>query len=302
MTVLRRDDRYMTAKRVLKQSISLLNTDYVKLDSKWNYKNVISPYHRIYYIDDGRGKIEDTEKTLTLEPGYLYIIPSYTLCNLVCESFLSQYFVQFFEESTDGTSVFGHAHFVYKAEAKAIDILNFRRLIELNPGRGLNRSDDPKNYEKHVYYKQYQELNDLQSHSDFIETQGILLQLISRFSMPGQCYSKNKVLPDRIMDTIRFISINLHQELSVNLLAARCNCNHQYFSRLFKQHLGISPQAYIIQKRIEQAKHMIYSDTLSLACIAERTGFGSLSSFSRSFKHETGDSPRNYRKACLRNA
>lgn len=292
----------MTAKRVLKQTISLLNTDYVKLDSKWNYKNVISPYHRIYYIDDGLGEIKDTEKTLTLEPGYLYIIPSYTLCNLVCERFLSQYFVQFFEEATDGTSIFGHAHFVHKAAAREIDIINFRRLIELNPGRGLNRSDDPKIYEKHVYYKQYQELNDLQSHSDFIETQGILLQLISRFSLPGQYDDdKNKKLPDKIMDTMRFISINIHQKLSVHLLAARCNCNPQYFSRLFKQHLGISPQAYIIQKRIEQARHMISSGTSSLACIAERTGFDSLSSFSRSFKHETGESPRHYRKASSSN-
>jgi hypothetical protein len=44
-------------KRVLRHSFSLLNTDYVKLDSRWNYQNVISPYHRIYYIDEGEGEI-----------------------------------------------------------------------------------------------------------------------------------------------------------------------------------------------------------------------------------------------------
>ncbi|MES2484520.1 MAG: AraC family transcriptional regulator, partial [Bacteroidota bacterium] len=226
----------MQAKRILKQSISLLNTDYVQLDLRWNYKNVISPYHRIYFIDDGEGTIEDTEKTLTLEAGYLYIIPSYTLCNLACESFLSQFFVQFFEESSDGTSIFGNAHFVYKVAAREIDIINFRRLIELNPDRGLDRSDNPEIYEKHSYYEKYQSLNDLQSHSDFIETQGILLQLISRFSMPEQYYQKRPDIPVKMLDAVRFITINFHRELSVRLLADRYNCNPQYFSRLFEQH------------------------------------------------------------------
>ena len=287
----------MQTKRTLKQFLSLLNTDYVKLDNRWNYKNVISPYHRIYFIDSGSGIVEDHENIFTLEPGYLYIIPGYTLCNLVCESFLSQYFVQFFEESQDGTSLFDNSQFVCKVAAREIDIINFKRLVEINPGRGLDRSDDPEIYEKHSYYEKYQSLNDLQSHPDFIETQGILLQLISRFSKP-QHYNNQKVKdnPNKIVDAIRFISINLQQDLSVSFLANRYNCNPNYFSRLFEKHMGIRPQAYIIQKRIERAKHMIYSGSLSLTDVAERTGFGSLSSFSKAFKSETGHSPRDYKK------
>ena len=87
----------MLVRRVLRHSFSLLNVDYVKLNSKWNYRGVISPYHRIYYIDDGEGELSDSEKKFKLEAGYLYIIPSYTLCDLMCTNFLSQYFVQFFE-------------------------------------------------------------------------------------------------------------------------------------------------------------------------------------------------------------
>ncbi|MET3501250.1 AraC-like DNA-binding protein [Mucilaginibacter rubeus] len=286
----------MQPKRILKQSLSLLNTDYVKLDAKWNYKNVISPYHRIYFIDGGDGVIEDREKSLRLEAGYLYIIPSYTLCNLSCESFLSQYFVQFFEESTDGSSLFGNNHFVYKVATREIDILNFKRLVDLNPGRGLDRSDDPRIYEKHSYYQKYQALNELQSHSDFIETQGILLQLSSRFSKPEITYKESAGnLSIKILEAVRFISINLHQNLSIRFLANRCHCNTNYFSRIFEQQMGIRPQAYIIDKRMERAKHMITSGSLSFSEIAERTGFGSLASFSKKFKLETGHSPRNYK-------
>lgn len=124
-------------KRVLRHTFSMLNVDYVKLGTRWNYKNVISPYHRIYYIDEGDGEISDTEKTVRLEAGYLYFIPSFTLCNLICHGYLSQYFVQFFEESPDGTTLFTNSRAVFKVKASEIDIVNFQRLVAINPGRGI---------------------------------------------------------------------------------------------------------------------------------------------------------------------
>jgi hypothetical protein len=93
---------HIMIKRALKHTYTLLNVDHVSLGPKWNYKNVISPYFRLYYIDAGAGEISDISTTLELEPGFLYIIPSFTLCNLTCQSHLSQYFIQFFKESSDG--------------------------------------------------------------------------------------------------------------------------------------------------------------------------------------------------------
>ena len=59
----------MLVRRVLRHSFSLLHVDYVKLNSKWNYRGVISPYHRIYYIDDGEGELSDSENKFKLEAG-----------------------------------------------------------------------------------------------------------------------------------------------------------------------------------------------------------------------------------------
>jgi hypothetical protein len=70
---------------------------------------------------------------------------------------------------------------VLKVKAHEIDIVNFKRLIAINPGRGINRSDNPEVYEKDIYYKEYQELNLQQSLSCQFETQGILFQLMARF-------------------------------------------------------------------------------------------------------------------------
>lgn len=284
-------------KRVLQNSFSLLNVDYVKLTLKWNYQNVISPYYRMYYIDDGLGEISDQVNFLKLEPGYLYIIPSFTLCNLSCSHHLSQYFVQFFEESADGVSLFAQSRMVSKIKATPMDIDLFKRLLEINPGRGINRSDDPKVYEKNIFYREYQELNNLQSLASYMETQGILLQLMGRF-LHAQLFLKQgkHQIPFKIAETIGYILVNLHQELSVTALAARVNQHPDYFSRQFKIFTGERPVNYILAKRIERAQYLLATSRLAYSEIAFQTGFDSLSYFSKSFKKLTGMSPSVYKK------
>ncbi|MDE3237052.1 MAG: helix-turn-helix domain-containing protein [Bacteroidota bacterium] len=284
-------------KRVLKHTFSLLNTDYVKLSFRWNYKNVISPYHRIYYIDEGEGELSDIKKSVLLEAGYLYIIPSFTLCNMICRNYLSQYFVQFFEESSDGLSLFAHHRSILKVPANEIDVLNFKRLIAINPGRGINRSDNPKVYEKNIYYKEYQELNNRQDTSYFLETQGILLQLISRFiTQEIHQHKQSGFIPVKILEAISYISLHLNLPLTVKHLADRANQHPDYFSRLFEQHIGTRPAAYINEKRIERAQYLIATSQDSYSAIAEATGFETLSHFSRTFKKITGLSPSAYKK------
>lgn len=284
-------------KRVLQHNFSLLNVDRVKLTSKWNYWNVISPYYRIYFIDEGAGEISDPSKTLSLEPGYLYIIPSYTLCNLSCNDHLSQYFVQFFEESADGVSLFAHSRSILKIEATPMDINLFTRLLKINPKRGINRSDDPQVYEKNIFYKEYQELNNQQNTASYLETQGILLQLVGRFLHP-QLRQQGEIgpAPIKIVETVSYILVNLHSDLSVAFLASRINQNPDYFSRQFKTYTGERPANYIIGKRIERAQYLLATSRMSYSEIATQIGFSCLSYFSKSFKAQAGLSPRAYKK------
>lgn len=284
-------------KRALKHTFTLLNVDHVKLDSRWNYKNVISPYFRLYYIDGGEGEISDVSAKIRLEPGFLYIIPSFTLCNLVCPNNLSQYFVQFFEESSDGISLFENNRSVIKVKATELDILNFARLLEINPGRGINRSDNPRVYEKNIFYNEYQDLNNLQSMSTFVETHGILLQLVSRFlTQETFKYKDGGHVPVKILNAISYIQLNLGRDLSVTNLAKRANLHTDYFSRLFHQHTGERPVKYIHEKRIERAQYLIVTTQMTFSEIATQTGFENVFYFSKIFKKITGMSPGNYKK------
>jgi AraC-like DNA-binding protein len=287
-------------KRALKHTFTLMNVDHVSLGSQWNYKNIISPYFRLYYIDSGEGEISDISTRLKLEPGFLYLIPSFTLCNLSCRGHLGQFFTQFFEESTDGISLFENNRSVFKMKATEIDMLNFARLLEINPGRGINRSDNPRVYEKSLFYKEYQELNNRQNMSAFIETHGILLQLISRFATP-EIFKHKEIsqVPVKILEVMNYIHLNLHTDLSVVSLAERVNQNPDYFSRLFQQHTGERPLKYIHGKRIERAQYLIVTTRMTYTEIAIQTGFENVFYFSRIFKKVTGVAPGKYKKMNL---
>jgi AraC-like DNA-binding protein len=285
------------AKNLLGYNFSLLHVDCVKLNEKWNYSNVISPYFRIYYIDDGEGFISSKQEKTKLEQGYFYIIPSFTLCHLYCKEYLSQYFLHFFEESAEGISLFENNRKVIRVPACNADVVNLKRLLEINPGRGLSRSDNPQDYEKHVYYKRHQELNTMVSDAVYFETQGIILQLISRF-LNSQTFKTNNPdpLPSKILDAMRYIQVNLKENLTVNFLAGRANLHQDYFSRLFLKHTGQRPLSYLHEKRIERAQYLIATTDLSYTQIAEIIGFQNGSHFSKLFKKITSLTPGEYKK------
>jgi AraC-like DNA-binding protein len=284
-------------KRLLKHSFSLLHVDHADLNVKWNYKNVLSPYYRLYYIDEGEGFVYNEQQRLKLEPGYIYLIPSFTMCNLSCPSFLSQYFIQFFEESPDGISLFQNNRSLIKVQATEHDISNVKRLLKINPGRGIRRSDNPKVYEKNNFYREYQELNNLQSDAIYMETQGIILQLVSRF-LNADRYPLDhpNTIPSKVLDTVSYIQLNLKQPLTIAFLAKRVNQNQDYFSRQFLQYTGERPLHFIHEKRIERAQYLIATTNMPFAEIASETGFDMLPYFSKIFKRVTGITPNKYRQ------
>ncbi|MEL1239957.1 helix-turn-helix domain-containing protein [Flavobacterium flavipallidum] len=283
-------------KNVFKHSFSLLHIDYVKLNHKWNFNNVISPYYRLYYIDEGLGTISTNSEKIILEPGYLYLIPSFTICNLNCEEYLSQYFIQFFEESPDGISLFNQNRNVIKLAANETDIILIQKMLHANPGRGINRSDNPKEYEKEAFYKEYRSLNDtMKTHLKF-ENQGILLLLISRF-LNDKNFKQNapQSTPSKILDSMSYIQLHLDKNLTVAELAQRVNQNQDYFSKQFQLHTGQRPLNYIHEKKIERAQYLIATTTKSLLEIALDTGFSNLPHFSKIFKQIVSLTPGEYR-------
>lgn len=79
------------------------------------------------------------------------------------------------------------------------------------------------------------------------------------------------------------------------------NLSHQiclspsYFQHLYKKHFGITCMADIIHARIEYAKQLLCTTSLSIRHIAEQCGYENDVHFMRQFKKVTGMTPTEYR-------
>lgn len=280
-----------------KSTFSLLNADYVQLNKNWNYRNVISPFHRIYLIDGGNGSLGDADRAHVLEKGYLYLVPSFTLCDHHCPRHLSQFYLHVLEENTDGSSLFASNRKIHKIESIPEDLIRFKKILQLNPGRDLRRTDNPREYEKQPTLAGFQKRNNLIPLSDYIETKGLILEMIARF-LRSESFklSEAKKIPSKILDSVNYILTNLQSNITVEYLSDRASYNSNYFSRIFTSYTGERPLTYVQKKRIERAQYLIITTNLSLSDIAMESGFESLSYFSRSFKEVTGQTPTQYKK------
>ena len=101
---------------------------------------------------------------------------------------------------------------------------------------------------------------------------------------------KGKSYDDKIADTLSFINENPSADLSVDALAERVFLSRYYFMRLFSEQTGSSVHAYVSQRRLLYASHLIREGTPAARAAAE-SGFGDYSSFHRAFRKTFGISP-----------
>ena len=86
------------------------------------------------------------------------------------------------------------------------------------------------------------------------------------------------------------------------MLAEKFHLNPQYISQLFKNEIGVGFLAYLTNIRMERAKKLLLSTSLSVAEVAERSGYGDYRVFTKVFKKSEGITPSQYRRDFLEDA
>jgi|LGOV01.1.fsa_nt_gb transcriptional regulator GlxA family with amidase domain len=89
---------------------------------------------------------------------------------------------------------------------------------------------------------------------------------------------------------------NLHKELTTKKLAKKMNIHERTLLRQFKKTLNLTPNQYLQNLRIEEAKALLMNTQKSFNVITDEVGFNNESSFRRLFKRETSLNPGEYRK------
>ena len=97
----------------------------------------------------------------------------------------------------------------------------------------------------------------------------------------------------------RYLQEHLAEEISLSVLAEQFHLNPQYISQLFKSEIGVNFLVYLTNIRMEKAKKLLLSTALSIAEVAEQSGYGEYRVFTKVFKKSEGITPSQYRRDFL---
>jgi transcriptional regulator GlxA family with amidase domain len=100
---------------------------------------------------------------------------------------------------------------------------------------------------------------------------------------------------DRVADIAAWITSNLHQDLSVERLAAKAKLGTRHFNRRFQRAFGTTPAAFVETLRMEEARRRLCGEHDTIERVAVSVGFRSDDVFRRTFERRFGISPSVYR-------
>ena len=89
---------------------------------------------------------------------------------------------------------------------------------------------------------------------------------------------------------------NLHKPLALSDLAEHSNMSLRTFARRFAEEVGMSPGRWLIQQRVDRARHLLESTDLAVDVIAGQVGFAGGTSLREHLHTTLGVSPLAYRR------
>lgn len=234
-------------------------------DSSWNYRDVESPFNRLYFVRGGSGLIESRNGTVLLEPGKMYLIPAHSVNNYICQDSIEKFYVHFRTELFFGKDMFETYDAcppldyvsasletvlsalrreepagifllkacLYEAVGRFIDVLSIKLENQLEI---FNK-----------YRKVYDCIKESQSWkltpSEISERTGIPLKRLLRDFRNDTGRTLKSCVNDMVLQWAKERILMTGQSLKE--IAYSLDFNDEfYFSRFFKKHIGISPKEY----------------------------------------------------------
>lgn len=109
-------------------------------------------------------------------------------------------------------------------------------------------------------------------------------------------YAYSLLLRDRTPRSIQYLHDHFDEPLELPYLAQLEGYNLTYYCAWFKQHIGLTPNRYAQQLRLNKAKDLLAQTNLSILQIAQQVGYEHHSSLTRLFQQYENLSPLAYRR------
>lgn len=239
----------------------------------YSYGPAVRSHYLIHYCLSGKGEYHVKNKIYTILPGDAFLIMPGVVTYYQADS---QDPWTYFWISFDGN--------------KAKQLLNY---CGMNEQHLVVHSDDIEEI-KQVGLSMLSRYKANYSNEMFIH--GKLFEFLSYFAKNTELAYQEKNSNSYINQAVEYIQNNYQNCISVQSIADYLSLNRSYLTVLFKEHLHMSPQEYLLKYRMLQAGNLLINTDLPISQIAYSCGYASQFAFSKAF-HNTHDiSPRDFRK------
>lgn len=258
----------------------------------WNYKDVCSPFTRLYYVVKGHAQIQLPDKIQDLYPDHMYIVPAFTPHSYICDEEFVHYYIHVYNESEH--DVLDDLILPTEIETEEYILMAIQHLCELCPNMELQQYE-PKTYDNTAARLRNLMKNKQRTLADRVESRAIIYLLLARFIR--MAHPKHYAKDERIKDVLNYIHTNISKKISMDSLIDIACMSEDYFIRLFKKEIYMTPISYITKKKVEKAQLRLVTGNETVKEIAFQLGFESQEYFNRVFKKYTGLTPLSYRRS-----
>ncbi len=262
----------------LDQTYELLTGGYYLGNKSWNKTHSeIDNCFKLYQLTEGEAVICDETNMFQLRKNELYFINGNKLSKQYCLDNFSTYWIHFIPKDLIIYQGLVSLPLVVRLPVNNYDMAESISLLEsLLFKKDLSNS----HYTLSVLHLQ-----------NFL--QRVTIELFSQYPLKNQYLS---IETQRIEPAIKFINKNYKETIRLETLARLCNMSLNYFHKLFKQTLNITPANYQILLRMNAALQMLANKEMTIKNIAYELGFTDNAHFCKSFKMRYGITPSEYQK------
>ena len=114
-------------------------------------------------------------------------------------------------------------------------------------------------------------------------------------AVPISSKKSSQLIPRQIRAVQSYVEEHLGRSISLTELAGVAGLSSFHFLRAFKQSVGVTPGRYVLDRRMDAARFLLKSGTLSVGEIGLRVGFDHSSHFARAFRRAVGVTPSEFR-------
>jgi len=261
----------------------------------WNFRNVISPFSRLWLILDGQAIVRHHRREFRLKPGQLHLVPPFTVHDCSCSRRLDHYHLHFVSRLPTGNDLLSLLDFDFQIPVARGTLKQFQRLETLYPNRKLP-CFDPAREEYRRYPLEAEQAAHEVPPVDTFEANGILSLLLTPFLRTARRHEGvHARATQQFLAVQEFIHSHMAETILLGDLARTVKLHPTYFSDRFKQLVGVRPLEYLMLRRMERAQYLLLTGREPVKQVAGEVGIPDAAYFARAFTRHCGHSPSDYR-------